>query len=411
MPTVPGLDAVRHSIRSGGSTIEVPLQRRSLSGALSLLAVARLIVNTGHRLVSPFLPVIARGLGIPLESAGVLVAARSAASMATPGIVMLGRKLDRKALAQIGLGIFMAGSAVTAVFGVYAGVLVGFLLMGLGKSVFDVSGQAYLSDRVPYEKRARSLAIFEMTWAGGFLVGAPFVGWIIAQAGWEMAYAALAGLIAVAIVVSIRLLDSDHPNMTERGKLSLSRSAWAMLAVALLFSAGGEVTVVVLGAWLEEAFSIALVGIAGLASLIGLAELSGSVSTAVFTDRLGKRRAVTIGLIINIVGYTLMAISGDSIVIGIAGALIAFAGFEFLIVSAFPLASELVPAGRARYLAWMVVAIGLGRGLAGLAGPVLFTRSGFGSNAVSAIGLDLVALAVLRAAVTEPDRVADVSPT
>lgn len=382
---------------------------RSLVGALWLLAGARLIVNTGHRLVSPFLPVIARGLGIPLESAGVLVAARSAASMATPAIVVVGRRLDRKVLVQIGLAIFLVGSAVTAVFGVYFGVLAGFLLMGLGKSVFDVSGQAYLSDRVPYEKRARSLAIFEMTWAGGFLVGAPFVGWIIASAGWEMAYAALAGLIGLAILASSILLERDHPDMAERGRLVLGTSAWGMLAVALLFSAGGEVTVVVLGAWLEDAFSVALVGIAGLASLIGFAELSGSASTAAFTDRLGKRRAVTIGLIINIAGYAMMASAGRSITLGVAGALVAFAGFEFLIVSSFPLASELVPSGRARYLAWMVVAIGLGRGLAGLIGPVLFTRSGFSANAVTAIGLDLVALAVLRVAVAEPE--AEVSVT
>jgi MFS family permease len=155
---------------------------------------------------------------------------------------------------------------------------------------------------------------------------------------------------------------------------------------------------------LEDAFSVALVGIAGLASLIGLAELSGSASTAAFTDRLGKRRAVTIGLVINIVGYSMMASAGGSIVLGVAGALVAFAGFEFLIVSSFPLASELVPEGRARYLAWMVVAIGLGRGLAGLGGPVLFARVGFGANAVTAIGLDVVALAVLRLTVTEPQR-------
>ncbi len=83
--------------------------------------------------------------------------------------------------------------------------------------------------------------------------------------------------------------------------------------------------------------------------------------------------------------------------------MVAFAGFEFLIVSSFPLASELVPTGRARYLAWMVVAIGLGRGLAGLGGPVLFTRVGFGANAITAVGLDLLALVVLRLAVAEPE--------
>ena len=147
---------------------------------------------------------------------------------------------------------------------------------------------------------------------------------------------------------------------------------------------------------------IALVGIAGLASLIGFAELTGAFSTGVFTDRLGKKRAVSIGLVINAVGYATMGLSGGSVVLGVGGAPVAFAGFEFLIVSTFPLASELVPGGRGRYLAWLVVAISLGRALSGVAGPLLFTNLGFGWNASTAVLVDLVALAVLRSMVTEP---------
>ena len=378
------------------------MNNRPLIVALGLLTVARLVINTGHRLVSPFLPVIARGLGIPLESAGVLVAARSAAAMATPAIVTAGRRYDRRALVVVGLGIFLVGSGIAALVGIYGGVLAGFVLMGLGKAVFDVSGQAYLSDRTPYESRARWLAAFETTWAGGFLVGAPIVGWIISRSGWETAYGVIAIVVGVALLAAVILLDEDHADMAERGRLSLDRSAIGMLAVATLFAAGGEFTTVVLGAWLEDSFAIALAGIAGLASLIGFAELTGAFSTGLFTDRLGKKRAVSIGLVINALGYAVMGLSGASVVLGVGGALVAFLGFEFLIVSSFPLASELVPGGRGRYLAWLVVAISLGRSIAGAIGPVLFTSVGFGANATAAVVMDLLALAVLRITVSEP---------
>jgi predicted MFS family arabinose efflux permease len=378
------------------------MSSRPLINALGLLTVARLVINTGHRLVSPFLPVIARGLGIPLESAGVLVAARSVAAMATPAIVTAGRKYDRRALVLVGLAIFGIGSGITALVGFYGGVLAGFVLMGLGKAVFDVSGQAYLSDRVPYESRARWLAAFETTWAGGFLIGAPVVGWLISMSGWQTAYGAIALLVGIALIGAVVWLDEDHAEMAERGRLKLDRSAIGMLAVAMLFSGGDELTVVVLGAWLEDSFAVALVGIAGLASLIGFAELTGALSTGVFTDRLGKKRAVGIGLVINAIGYATMGLSGSSVVIGVGGALVAFAGFEFLIISTFPLASELVPGGRGRYLAWLVVAISLGRALAGVIGPVVFTAIGFGGNAVAAIVADLLALSVLLGTVTEP---------
>ena len=136
---------------------------------------------------------------------------------------------------------------------------------------------------------------------------------------------------------------------------------------------------------------LALAGIAGLASLIGVAELTGAFSTGLFTDRLGKRRAVSIGLVINAAGYAVMGLSGDSVVLGVGGALVAFLGFEFLIVSSFPLASELVPGGRGRYLAWLVVAISLGRSVAGAIGPALFTSIGFGANATAAVVLGALA--------------------
>ncbi len=379
------------------------MSSRPLINALGLLTAARLVINTGHRLVSPFLPVIARGLGIPLESAGVLVAARSAAAMATPAIVTAGRRYDRRALVLVGLAIFSLGSGITALVGIYGGVLTGFVLMGLGKAVFDVSGQAYLSDRVPYESRARWLAAFETTWAGGFLIGAPVVGWLISRSGWQTAYGVIALIAGVAFIGGVMLLDEDHAEMAERGRLTLDRSAIGMLAVAVLFSGADELTVIVLGAWLEDSFAIALVGIAGLASLIGLAELTGALSTGLFTDRLGKKRAVGIGLVINAVGYAAMGLSGSSVVLGVGGALVAFAGFEFLIISTFPLASELVPGGRGRYLAWLVVAISLGRVLAGVIGPALFTSIGFGANALAAVAVDALALIVLLWSVTEPE--------
>ena len=35
----------------------------------------------------------------------------------------------------------------------------------LGKPLFDISGQAFIADRVPYRRRGRYIALFETTWA------------------------------------------------------------------------------------------------------------------------------------------------------------------------------------------------------------------------------------------------------
>ncbi len=152
--------------------------------SLAFLSAERLVMNTAFRFVYPFLPAIARGLGVPLEQAAYLISARHIAGLATPAVARVaGHGERRHRLIVTGLLLFIAGSAVTAVSSAYVGALIGFALIGLAKPVFDVSSQAYVADRVPYEKRARYLSVFEFTWAGALLIGAPATGWLIARTG------------------------------------------------------------------------------------------------------------------------------------------------------------------------------------------------------------------------------------
>jgi predicted MFS family arabinose efflux permease len=368
---------------------------RDLRPALVVLSASRLVINSAHRMTSPFLPVIARGLGISLEDAGTLVAVRSAASAATPFIITAGRKRQRRRVIQLGLVMFVGGALVTAATNAFAGALVGFAAMGLAKSVFDVSGQAYLSDRTPYDKRARYLALFEITWAGAFLIGAPAVGFLIQQWGWRAAYYVLGTLAAVAVIVAQRVVRSDEPGEGERGRLAMDRSGLALIVTAGLFSGAAESISVVLGAWFEDSFAIAVGAIAGLSALLGLFELSGSSLTALITDRLGKKRAVLFGLTTGAVCYMAMGWAQNSLVWGIGAAAVGFAAFEFTIVSTYPLASEVAPNARARYLAWLVVALNAGRTLAAFFGTRLFVGAGFRANAFTSAAVNLVAIGIL----------------
>ncbi len=75
---------------------------------------------------------------------------------------------------------------------------------------------------------------------------------------------------------------------------------------------------------------------------------------------------------------------------------IAFFGFEFAIVSALPLATEVAPDARARFLALIVVALSASRAIAGVVGPALFSWGGFAANATaSAIAGTLALVALL----------------
>ncbi|GMQ86332.1 MAG: MFS transporter [Acidimicrobiia bacterium] len=376
---------------------------RSLRSSLAFLSSERLVMNTAFRFVYPFLPAIARGLGVPLEAAGLLVSARWVAGLATPGIQRIaGGGEARRRLIVTGTLLFIAGAGVTAITGVYVGALLGFALIGLAKPSYDIASQAYIADRVPYERRARYLAVFELTWALALLIGAPFTGWLIARGEWTTPFWVFGALTVVALVLVPRFVDPDLAAVTTPSKgVRFAGSSLAFLAVTALFTLGAETMFVVFGAWLEGSFGLTLAALGSAAVLIGFAELAGEGSTLAFTDRIGKRRSVLIGLMVSAVGFALLVPAGNSLGIGLAVLALGLFGFEFTIVSSIPLATELEPRTRARYLAWTVVAMATGRGIGAAIGPILFESVGLAGPAIVAVVANSLAAVVLVAWVRE----------
>jgi predicted MFS family arabinose efflux permease len=207
---------------------------------------------------------------------------------------------------------------------------------------------------------------------------------------------------AHGLVLVPRFVDADHPAAeSSDSRIRFDRAALAFLAVAGLFALASEMIVVVFGAWLEDSFGLSLVALGGVAFLIGASELAGEGATFAFTDRIGKRRAILIGLTISAIGFALLVPARDEMALGLFVLGVALFGFEFTIVSSIPLASELVPSARARYLAWMVVAMSLARGIGAAVGPNLFDSFGLPGPAIAAVVADVIAAGILIAWVRE----------
>lgn len=367
-----------------------------LRAALAFLVASRLVLNTGFRFVYPFLPAIARGVGMPLEQAGLLVSARNLAGLATPAVVAVaGRGERRRRLIATGAALFAIGCATTALTGVRIGVLAGFVLIGLGKPAFDVAAQAHLADRTPYVRRARVLAALELTWAGSLLIGAPAAGWLIDRWGWQAPFVAL-GALGTVVVAATPLVIGAQPEVVGRAteRLRLAAEARALLAVGALFSLGAEVTFVVFGAWLETDFGLSLVALGVASTVVAVAELAGEGGVLGSADRIGKRRAIAVGLAVASLAFAALPLL-PGLLGALGGSALAFAAFEFTIVSTIPHASEVAPRARSRYLALLVVAIGAGRALGAAIGAPLFTRWEIAGPATVSALANIVALAVL----------------
>lgn len=371
---------------------EPPPESGSLRGPLTGLVVFKLLINTTQRAVYPFLPAIARGLGVGLATAGAMVSVRWATGMATPLLVgTVGRKRPARTLMAIGGVIFSIGSLVTALTGVFSGAIVGFALFGIAKPTFDIGAASWISERVPFERRARSIGILETSWAGGLLVGAPLFGVLIDRFDWTAPFLVVGAATSIGLLLLLRLDASDgSQDRPNSARVPLDAEAFAFLAFGGVVSMAVELVLVVLGEWLEQGFGLTLLALGGVGTVLGASELVAEGGVLAFTDQLGTRRALqgsTLGMVVGFLGLALFA---DSLVAGVAALTVTILAFEFGIVSSIPLATEIRPTDRARVLSIFLVVHSLGRVIADLTAPRAFDAFGLGWLAVSAAGLSVL---------------------
>jgi len=385
---------------------------------LQLLAitVTRTIISTGFRLVYPFLPVLARGVGVEPQAIVLAITARSGLGLASPILGSLGDLRGRRLAILVGVGIFAGGMVLVGIWPIYVALFIAILATGLSKIVLDPAQYAYLGDRVAFERRGTAMALVELSWSLAFLVGIPLVGLMIAAWGWQSPYPILAGVALLGGAWLWRSLPADRPpessgpKLLDRFKSILARrSAVVLLGVSLLMAAGNEVVSIVFGLWFEEAFALSVAALGAASAIIGLAELSGEGLVAGIADRIGKKRSVAIGLLLTILASLALPVLGQTLLGALLGLFFFYLFFEITIVSSLPLMTEQTPTSRSTLMATNIAAISLGRILGALAGGPLFSI-GLGANgAVSAI-LNLLALGLLLAFVRERGERVAVAP-
>ncbi|MFB0535375.1 MAG: MFS transporter [Anaerolineae bacterium] len=381
-------------------------QTAASATALGTILLSRTTLNGSYRVVYPFLPVISRGLGVPLTAVSFLLTLRALAGLSSPLFGPLSDRYGRRSLMLAGLGLLAMGAALIAGWPTYGVAIAAFVLFGLCKTTYDPAMQAYLGDAVPYHRRGRVLGITELSWSAAWLLGVPAAGFLIERAGWQAPFVALTLLALVSLLFTWRMPPDQpqraSPTALRWAELRHNRSAWLGLAVGLLFVFANENVFVVYGAWMEETFSLS-VGALGLASsVIGIAEAVGEGASAGLVDRLGKKTAVLGGLLLNAGAYLLLPLLSGNLVSALVGLFILFLAFEFSIVSFFPLVSELAPGARGTLMALNLAALSAGRMAGSLTAAPLWLHGALSLNAVVSCGTALAAFALLFLFVPEP---------
>jgi len=377
----------------------------SLSWKMGVATVCRLVLNTARRFAYPFAPVLSRGLGVPITAITSLIAVNQATAIIGMFFGPIADLLGYRLMMLAGLSMLAAGMFSGGFFPFYGVILVSFFLAGLGKSVFDPAIQAYVSERVPYNRRGLAIGFLEFSWAGSTLVGIPLLGLLIDRLGWRAPFFTLGGLGLLGIV-ALRILIPDDVKQTVTYNVPMSfwkiwqqlgkeRAALGAIGFAFFVSIANDNLFVVYGAWLEDAFGLNIVALGMWTSAIGIAELSGESLTAVLADRFGLKRSVILGLSLCSMSYWLLPILGQALITAFGSLFLIFLTFEFTIVSFLSLSTELLPGSRATMMSGFFAAAGFGRIVGALiGGPVWLAGGIIATGLVSAVisGLALILL-------------------
>ena len=263
---------------------------------------------------------------------------------------------------MIGALGLVGASAVLALAGTLATFAISFFILVLGVSNLTVAGQAWISHRVDYRRRARSIGLYETSWAIALLAGAPIVAVLINVFGWRGPF------VAIAIACVARCAPRGRDAARPRGSTT-ARPDRARRTRTTPSGTSGDSSSITARAWLVMIGSAttAMAGLVGVRDLRKLARRRvrrvdrrhRRGRDAVRRHRTGvqpRQRRVrrparqaahhARGLAALLVGLAVMVGADDRLWIGIVGLVVFLLGFELAFVVSLSLVSEAMPDAR-----------------------------------------------------------------
>ena len=368
---------------------------------IALFTFTRMVMNTSYRMIYPFLPIFAMGIGVEPAALATALSIRSFLGVLGPLLATIADTYTRKVGMLLGIGLFTVGSGLVGLWPGFWTFFIGISLVELGIVVFIPAINAFLGDRIPYERRGRVLALTEISWALAFIVGVPLVRLGIETYSWATPF--LVSLIVGVVLFALSLWLVPAVKFSQSKKTAPWHNlrqvvrywpALAGLLVGMLFAGANETINLIFGVWIGQQFGLDFNALTAAAIVIGISEFGGELMTSAWLDAVGKRRMIWIFLGLNSVAALLLSFTGEKLGWALVGLGFFYITFEVAMVSMLTLMSEVMPATRATMVAATIAGCSLGRMLADLFAPSLF-GIGFWLSCLTAVILNVAAAGLL----------------
>ena len=171
---------------------------------LPLLALAMGAFGIGVTEFAPMgmLPGIAADLGVSIPAAGLLVSAYAMGVLVgAPLMTLTTGRVDRRTLLVGLMGIFTLGNALSALADGYWTLMIARVVTSFNHGAFFGVGSVVAASLVPADKRAGAVAAMFTGLTVATIGGVPLATWAGEVLGWRTAFAGIAGVGAVAMLL------------------------------------------------------------------------------------------------------------------------------------------------------------------------------------------------------------------
>lgn len=359
----------------------------------ALVCLTSLATFTNYMMLNPVLPLQITRLGETAAFVGVTIAAFSGASvLARP---FMGSAVDRRGsglILAIGAGLLTLASLVYVVPSLI-GLLIARMAHGIGWAAVNTAGTTLAAEVAPPLRRGEAMGWLSLSKALAAAIAPAFGLLLLGALGYEMTFAAAAGIGAIALVIATVLTRRNGPVVRRGGSMaSLDASSIIPAAILALVYAGNP---------LVQSFIVLLVVDRGIEGVPVYYLISGIVLILVqplarISDRVGRGPNMAIGLAGVATGLVLVFAAGDLPLLVLGGAIWS-AGVGLVEPASTALALDMAPPDRrGAAMATYTAAFQVGNAGGALTWGFVIATAGFEAALAGAAGCAVVALVILK---------------
>ncbi len=220
-----------------------PVSTRQVLLAELALAVGGFGIGTGEFGIMGLLPDVAGDIGVSIPVAGHVISAYAlGVVVGAPVIAVLAAKLSRRMLLLALMTVFVVGNIASALAPHYGWLVVLRFMTGLPHGAYFGVASLVAAKMAPPNQRARAVGRVMLGLAVATLLGVPLATALGQTLGWRAAFAAVAAIGALAILLIRRFVPADaaDANASPFRELGALRrlQVWLTLGIGAVGSGG-----------------------------------------------------------------------------------------------------------------------------------------------------------------------------